>query len=137
MIYCPQIILDVIDNSRGSMKKYLYVGFVVLIGICCFARSRNAMAQNRPAHTRLCYVIDGRTNIWFHSFLRCRMTNDECFSYFRHNIIPRNGSVFFETGGCLSICNDRITYIGMTNEMIRARSYLITQTNCVPHCSIW
>ena len=34
-------ILDVIDNSRGSMKKYLYVGFVVLIGICCFARSRN------------------------------------------------------------------------------------------------
>lgn len=88
-------------------------------------------------HTRLCYDIGGGTNIWFYSYLRCRMTPKEDYTFHRYRFIPKNGIVYYENGGILHVFKDRMTYLGMTNYFFTADSFLLTSTTNIPHGCIW
>ncbi len=59
---------------------------------------KTRLIQSKP-HTRLCYDMGGGTNVWFFSFMRCRMKNDEDYTYYRYREISKNGKVYYEGGG--------------------------------------
>lgn len=90
-----------------------------------------------PLHTRLYYDMGNGTNIWFVSYMRCRLHNNEDFTFHRYRTIRKEDKIYYENGGVLSIHGDKMSYLGMTNELTLATMYLMTPTNIVPHGCIW
>ena len=88
-------------------------------------------------HTRLCYDAGGGTNIWFYSYLRCRIKRKEDYTFHRYRSVPQSGRVYYENGGILDVFKDRMTYLGVTNYFSVADSFLLTSTTNIPHGCIW
>ncbi|MDO5318873.1 MAG: hypothetical protein Q4G65_09625 [bacterium] len=117
------------------MIKRLLILTVLIMSICL----SDAKPENRDAkpYTRLCYKTNGGTNVWFHSYLRCRMKNDEDYTFRRYRFVPRNGKVYYENGGILEVFHDKMVYMGVTNYFSSAQNFLITSTTNLPHGCIW
>ena len=115
-----------------NIKYVLAVLFVICIISLSFAIG-NTSSHKVKDHSRLLYKAGGETNIWFFSFLRCKIKLDEKFTYRKHRMIPKNGRVFYEHGGVLEINGDRISYLGATNSLGDATCYVITSTTNQPN----
>lgn len=48
--------------------------------------------QVKP-HTRLLYEAGDGTNVWFHSYMRCRMKPNEDFTFNRYRVVKQAGKV--------------------------------------------
>lgn len=92
--------------------------------------------QSKP-HTRLRYDMGGGTNVWFFSFMRCRMKNNEDYTYYRYRNIPKNAGVYYEGGGMLKICDDKFIYFGKTNSLHAAGNWVVEPTATIPNSFIW
>jgi hypothetical protein len=110
----------------------------LIVAIGCFGLAAVATDSHRiEPHTRLCYDAGGGTNIWFYSYMRCRMKPEEDYTFHRYRFVPKSGRVYYENGGVLQVFKDKMTYLGVTNFFSCADSFLLTPTTNRPHGCIW
>ena len=113
----------------------MFAKFLVLTAIAtsfCLVGAGMVGRRVRP-HSRLCYVAGEGTNIWFFSFMRCKMKEDEDFTYHRYRTVPAHGRVFYENGGILEISGNNMSYLGVTNPLCSASNYVLTPTTNHPN----
>lgn len=84
-------------------------------------------------HTRLLYEAGAGTNVWSHSYMRCRMKPDEDFTFNRYRVVKQAGKVYYEGGGTLEVFCDGMVYLGVTNYFCDVRNYFLTPTTNIPH----
>ena len=84
-------------------------------------------------HTRLLYNAGGGTNVWFFSYMRCRMRPNEDYTFRRYRVVNQPGKVYYENGGVLEIYKDRMVYMGVTNFYRTANGYVLTATTNYPN----
>lgn len=110
--------------------------FVTLVMMCLCLIGNPNNYQVKP-HSLLLYEASGGTNVWFHSYMRCRMRQDEDFTFNRYRTVKTGERVYYENGGTLDVFGDRMTYFGVTNYFCDSRNYLLAPTTNLPHCCIW
>ena len=114
--------------------RILSAATMILSFSCLFGKDGDHRIK---PHTRLCYDAGGGTNIWFYSYLRCRIKRKEDYTFHRYRSVPQSGRVYYENGGILDVFKDRMTYLGVTNYFSVADSFLLTSTTNIPHGCIW
>ena len=114
--------------------RVLSVATVILLCFCLFGKPNN---HRITPHTRLCYDAGGGTNIWFYSYMRCRMKPDEDFTFNRYRVVKQTEKMYYENGGTLEVFCDRMVYLGVTNYFVNSDGYLLTPTTNFPNRCIW
>ena len=112
------------------------LAFVTVVSLCLCLIGKPNDYQVKP-HTRLLYEAGDGTNVWFHSYMRCRMKPNEDFTFNRYRVVKQAGKVYYEDGGTLEVFSDRMVYRDVTNYFCDARNYLLTPTTNIPHGCIW
>ena len=129
-----------------------YVVFIVCLMIPCLrggtvngpvlkrqdssACMKSRATKSNP-HTRLRYDMGGGTEIWFFSYMRCRMKGNEDYTYYRYREIPKNGRVYYGGGGTLEIRGEKFIYLGKTNLLHTAGNWGVEPTTIRPNSFIW
>ncbi len=111
------------------------LSFATVLSLCLCLESKSDGCQFRP-HTQLLYEAGGGTNVWFHSYMRCKMKPDEDYTFNRHHVIKHTRRVYYENGGTLEIFSDKIIYLGVTNFFCDARNYFLTPATNIPNAFI-
>ena len=112
------------------------LSFVTVVSLCLCLIGKPNDCRVKP-HTRLLYELGGGTNICFFSYMRCRVKQEENYTFHRYRFVPRSGKVYYENGGVLYVFRDKMVYLGVTNYFDHADSYLLTPTTNLPYGCIW
>ena len=85
------------------------LSFVTVVSLCLCLIGKPNDCRVKP-HTRLLYELGGGTNICFFSYMRCRVKQEENYTFHRYRFVPRSGKVYYENGGVLYVFRDKMVY---------------------------
>ena len=65
------------------------LSFVTVVSLCLCLIGKPNDCRVKP-HTRLLYELGGGTNIFFFSYMRCRVKQEENYTFHRYRFVPRS-----------------------------------------------